>query len=185
MGSGSQTVSEAVEYLVRAGYSVGYIKVHLFRPWSLQHFLGAIPQSTKRIAVLDRCKEHGAIGEPLFLDVAASVNLSDREIKVVGGRFGLGDKMFTPAMVKAVFDMLKGKPKHPFTVGVEDDVTHLSLPIGPEIHTVPIGTKQSIFWGLGSDGTVGANRVSLALIVRHTNLFTQGKISHQVLYGLQ
>ena len=175
MGAGSQAVGETVDYLTQAGEKVGYIKVHLFRPWSLKHFLGAIPATCKSIAVLDRCKEPGSMGEPLYLDVASSINRAGLPITVVGGRFGLGDKAFTPAMIAAVFNNLKlAKPKHPFTVGINDDVTHLSLPIGPAIHTVPKGTKQCIFWGLGSDGTVGANRVAISLIGRHTPLYTQG-----------
>lgn len=175
MGAGSQAVGETVDYLVKTGERVGYIKVHLFRPWSLKHFLESIPSTCKAIAVLDRCREPGSIGEPLYLDVAASVLRSGLHINVIGGRFGMGDKAFTPAMVVSVFDNLKqDKPKHPFTVGIEDDVTHLSLKVGPAICTVPQGTKQCIFWGLGADGTVGANRAAISLIGRNTPLYTQG-----------
>eukprot|EP01105_Mastigella_eilhardi_P028475 TRINITY_DN93_c1_g1_i1.p1 TRINITY_DN93_c1_g1~~TRINITY_DN93_c1_g1_i1.p1 ORF type:complete len:1205 (+),score=293.85 TRINITY_DN93_c1_g1_i1:180-3617(+) len=173
MGAGSQAVGEVVEHM--GDVAVGYVKVHLFRPWSIKHFLAVLPPTVKIICTLDRCREPSAIGEPLFMDVSSSVQQAGLQVRVIGGRYGLGDKAFTPAMVKAVYDnMVLEHPKHPFTVGIEDDVTHLSLPVGPVLHTVPEGTKQCIFWGLGSDGTVGANRVAIQLIGKNTPLYTQG-----------
>ncbi|KAH3768038.1 pyruvate:ferredoxin oxidoreductase [Pelomyxa schiedti] len=175
MGAGAQAVGECIDYLCARGEKVGCVAVHLFRPWSLQHFAAVIPKTTKAIAVLDRCREPGSLGEPLFLDVSSSIAMLRIPALVVGGRYGLGDKMFTPAMVKAVFDHIKNpSARHNFTVGINDDVTHLSLEVGPDINTVPVGTTQCIFWGLGSDGTVGANRVAISLIGKNTDLYAQG-----------
>jgi len=180
MGAGAQAVGECAEFLNAEGQKVGYIAVHLFRPWSLQHFEAAIPKTAKILAVLDRCREPGSSGEPLLLDVATTVARMGLGIRVIGGRYALGDKAFTPAMVRAVYDHAArcladaSLSRKTFTVGINDDVTHLSIPIGPEFNTVPKGTTQCIFWGLGSDGTVGANRVAISLIGKNTDLFTQG-----------
>jgi pyruvate-ferredoxin/flavodoxin oxidoreductase len=131
------------------------LKVHLYRPFSAKHFMAALPKSAKRIAVLDRTKESGAFGEPLYTDVCAVLQQMKDERLVVGGRYGVGQKEFNPSMAKAVFDNLKlPEPRNNFSVGIEDDVTFRSLPVTEAIDTVPAGTVQSIFWGFGSDGTV-------------------------------
>eukprot|EP01105_Mastigella_eilhardi_P008067 TRINITY_DN198_c0_g2_i1.p1 TRINITY_DN198_c0_g2~~TRINITY_DN198_c0_g2_i1.p1 ORF type:complete len:1208 (-),score=364.39 TRINITY_DN198_c0_g2_i1:52-3675(-) len=176
MGAGSQCVGEVVRHLVAKGEKVGFLKVHLFRPFSAKHFLSALPETAHRIAVLDRCKEPGASGEPLYLEVASTLLASGRRIDAcVGGRYSLGDKAFTPAMAKAVFDNVAlPQPKRGFTVGIDDDLTQLSLPVGAPLHTVPEGTHQCMFWGLGSDGTIGANRVAIQMIGRSTPLYAQG-----------
>jgi len=175
MGAGSGAAIEAVNAMNATGEKVGVLRVHLYRPWSPKHFLAALPVTVKSIAVLDRTKEAGACGEPLYLDIATTVLASGRPIKVIGGRFGLGDKMFTPEMAKAVFDNLtKPEPLTNFTVGIDDDITHRSLTVGAPMDTVPEGTKQCIFWGFGSDGTVGANRLAVELISMNTDLFAQG-----------
>ncbi len=172
MGSGAETVEETIDYLNKHGYKVGLVKVRLYRPFSVEAFNKVIPQTVKKIAVLDRTKEPGAIGEPLYLDVVSA--LCGREIKVIGGRYGLSSKEFTPAMVKAVYDHLDGACFHGFTVGIEDDVTHLSLPVGPVLETEPEGTVRCKFWGYGSDGTVGANKNSISIIGDNTELYAQG-----------
>ncbi len=172
MGSGAETVEETIDYLNKHGYKVGLVKVRLFRPFSVEAFNKVIPQTVKKIAVLDRTKEPGAIGEPLYLDVVSA--LCGRDIKVIGGRYGLSSKEFTPAMVKAVYDHLDGACFHGFTVGIEDDVTHLSLPVGPVLETEPEGTVRCKFWGYGSDGTVGANKNSISIIGDNTELYAQG-----------
>jgi len=155
MGSGVETVEETINSLNAKGAKLGLLKVRLYRPFSVDHFLKAIPDTVKKIAVLDRTKEPGSIGEPLYLDVVAA--LKDKNITIIGGRYGLSSKEFTPAMVKAVYDHLDGACTHNFTVGIIDDVTDTSLPIGEEIDTTPEGTISCKFWGLGSDGTVGAH----------------------------
>ena len=162
MGSVAGTVQETVKYLNDRGEKVGFLQVHLFRPFSAKHLLSAIPATVKRIAVLDRVKEAGSIGEPLYEDVcAAYINKADRPM-VFAGRFGLSSKDTTPAQIKAVFDNLTlDEPKDHFTIGIVDDVTHLSLPVGPALLTEPEGTISCKFWGLGSDGTVGANKNSI------------------------
>ncbi|KAK8799557.1 hypothetical protein WA158_006106 [Blastocystis sp. Blastoise] len=175
MGSGAQTVEETVKYLNARGEKVGVIKVHLFRPFSAKHFNEALPASCKKVCVLDRIKEDGAIGEPLYLDICCGLNDLERKVKVVGGQFGLGGKEFTPNMVKAVFDNLEQEhPKNRFTVGINDDVTFTNLPLGPKINTLPASTKQCILYGLGSDGTVGASQEAIKLIVENTDLNAQG-----------
>ncbi|HDJ29837.1 MAG TPA: pyruvate:ferredoxin (flavodoxin) oxidoreductase, partial [Candidatus Acetothermia bacterium] len=159
MGSSCDVAEETVNYLVSQGEKVGAVKVRLYRPWSAEDFLAVLPKSANRIAVLDRTKEPGALGEPLYQDVSTTFKEHDRKILVVGGRYGLGSKDFTPAMVRAVFDNLaQDEPKNHFTVGIEDDVTGTSLPVGEEIDVAPEGTIQCKFWGLGADGTVGANK---------------------------
>ncbi len=175
MGAGTQAVREYIG--AKISDKVGLVAVHLFRPFSARHLLGALPKTCKRIAVLDRTKEPGSIGEPLYLDVCAAVYPERPGVRIFGGRYGLGDKAFTPAMVHAVYQNLRAAPaeaKPRFTVGIHDDVTHLSLPIGEPIDTVPRGTTQCIFWGMGSDGTVGANKNAIKLIGNETQMYAQG-----------
>ncbi|HPP87624.1 MAG TPA: pyruvate:ferredoxin (flavodoxin) oxidoreductase, partial [bacterium] len=180
MASSCDVIHETIDYLVKKGEKVGLIKVRLYRPWSEKHLLNAIPQSVKKIAVLDRTKEPGALGEPLYLDVCSTLFENGRtNIKVVGGRYGLSSKDFTPSMVKAVFDNLKEtEPKNHFTVGIIDDVTNTSLKIKENIDTVPEGTISCKFWGLGSDGTVGANKNSIKIIGDHTDMYAQGHFAY-------
>jgi len=172
MGSGVETIEETVNYLNKSGEKVGAIKVRLYRPWSTEHLKAAIPSSVKKIAVLDRTKEPGGPGEPLYLDVNAA--LQNSGITIIGGRFGLSSKEFTPSMVKAVYDHLDGKCTHDFTVGINDDVTHKSIEIGEVIDTEQQGITRCKFWGYGSDGTVGANKNSIKIIGDDTDLYAQG-----------
>ncbi len=172
MGSGADTAEETINYLNARGAKLGLVKVRLYRPFDVEALKGALPKSVKRIAVLDRTKEPGAIGEPLYLDVV--VALADRGIKIIGGRYGLSSKDFTPAQVKAVYDHLAGKGFHGFTVGIDDDVTHLSIPVGPVLDTELPGTVRCKFWGYGSDGTVGANKNSIKIIADNTEMYGQG-----------
>ena len=183
MGSGAETVAETVEWLNRNGRKTGVLKVRLYRPFSVEHFAAALPKSARRIAVLDRTKEPGALGEPLYLDVVAALRQAERlgllgdtsSITVTGGRYGLGSKEFTPAMAKAVFDDLSGpSPRPEFTVGINDDVTGLSLPYDPAFEVIGPEVKQAIFFGLGSDGTVGANKNSIKIIGEATANYAQG-----------
>ena len=173
MGSSCETIEETVNYLWKVrGEKVGAIKVRLYRPFSAEAFVGALPESVKQVAVLDRTKEPGALGEPLYLDVA--LVLRDKPIEIIGGRYGLSSKEFTPSMVKAVYDHLDGAAFHGFTVGIVDDVTNLSIPITEEIHSEPEGVVRCMFWGLGSDGTVGANKNSIKIIGDNTEMNAQG-----------
>jgi len=172
MGSGGETAEETINYLNKQGYNVGLVKVRLFRPFDSAALRSVIPASVKKIAVLDRTKEPGAPGEPLFLDVVSA--LVGRDIKIIGGRYGLSSKEFTPAMVKAVYDHLDGAAFHGFTVGIEDDVSGKSLTVGPILETEPEGTVRCKFWGYGSDGTVGANKNSITIIGDNTDLYAQG-----------
>lgn len=172
MGSGCETIDETIEYLNAKGQKLGLLKVRLYRPFPVDALIAAIPASVKKIAVLDRVKEPGALGEPLYLDVKAS--LAGKDVKVIGGRYGLSSKEFTPSMVAAVYKHLDGKCTHNFTVGINDDVSNLSLNVGEEIHTVPAGTVECMFWGLGSDGTVGANKNSIKIIGDNTDKYAQG-----------
>ncbi len=183
MGSGSDTAEETVEYLQSKNEDVGILKVRLFRPFSTEHFMQAIPKSVKSIAVLDRTKEPGSIGEPLYQDVVTAfteaLDNDDSKFKslptIVGGRYGLSSKEFTPAMVKAVFDELKkSRPKNHFTVGIVDDVTKTSLDFDPEFDIEPEETIRAMFFGLGADGTVGANKNSIKIIGEETDNYAQG-----------
>ena len=175
MGSGAEAAEEAVEYLNKKGEKVGLVKVRLYRPFSAEHFLKVIPKTVKRIAVLDRTKENGAFGEPLYLDVSAVYQNIHKDIMIVGGRYGLGSKDFTPSMAKAVFDNLKmNEPKNNFTIGIEDDVTFTSLLIKDKIDASPEGLVQCKFWGLGGDGTVGANKDAIKIIGDNTDMYVQG-----------
>ena len=175
MGSGTETIIETVEYLNKQGAKVGVIKVRLYRPFSAKHFLSVIPKTTKRITVLDRTKEAGAIGEPLYTDVAATLFENDiTGIKVYGGRYGISGKNFNPDQVFAIFkNMQLARPKNHFTVGITDDVTNTSLPIKEHIVTLPKGTIECKFYGLGSDGTVSANKNSIKIIGENTSLYSQ------------
>ena len=175
MGSGAEVAEEAVDVLAGSGEKVGLLKVRLFRPFAVETFVAAIPASVKSIAVLDRTKEPGATGEPLYCDVITALAEMGVAKKVIGGRYGLSSKEFTPAMVKGVFDeLLKKSPKNHFTVGIRDDVTHTSLDYDPEFSTEVPGTVRALFYGLGADGTVGANKNSIKIIGEETDNFAQG-----------
>ena len=175
MGSGAEVAHETVEALVAAGEKVGLLKVRLFRPFPVETFVAALPASAKSLAVLDRTKEPGATGEPLYCDVITALAEMGVSKKVIGGRYGLASKEFTPAMVKGVFDeLLKPAPKNHFTVGIVDDVTHTSLDYDPGFHTEVPGTVRALFFGLGADGTVGANKNSIKIIGEETGNFAQG-----------
>jgi pyruvate-ferredoxin/flavodoxin oxidoreductase len=176
MGSGAETAGETAQFLADKGQKVGMIKVRLYRPFSNDDLLKVIPATVKRIAVLDRTKEPGAAGEPLYLDVVNALAEGGRgQIKVTGGRYGLSSKEFTPAMVKAVFDeMLKPEPKSHFTVGIIDDVTNTSLDFDSSFDIEAPETVRCVFWGLGADGTVGANKNSIKIIGEETDNYAQG-----------
>ncbi len=183
MGSGAEAAEETVEYLNAQGAKVGVLKVHLFRPFSAEHFLAALPATTRVIAVLDRTKEPGGAGEPLHLEVAIALTEATvcgrtafaRPPRVVGGRYGLSSKEFTPAMIKGVFDELaKAEPRNHFTIGIVDDVTHTSLDYERAFCTEDPRTVRAIFYGLGSDGTVGANKNSIKIIGDETDNYAQG-----------
>ena len=180
MGSGCEAVEETVDYYAAKGEKVGLIKVRLYRPFSVKDFVAAIPASVKKIAVMDRTKEAGAGGEPLYLDVCAARREEGRpDITVVGGRYGLGSKEFNPSMVGAIYKNLAAKtPKNHFTVGINDDVTGHSLPIDEFINASPAGTSRCKFYGLGSDGTVGANKNSIKIIGDHTDMYAQGYFAY-------
>ena len=179
MGSGADAVEETVNYLTKKGEKVGVLKVHLYRPFAADKFVAAIPASVKKIAVLDRTKEPGSLGEPLYTDVVSALAESGRDIEVVGGRYGLGSKEFTPSMVNAVYENLKEKdPKNHFTVGIKDDVSFTSLEVKETIDAAPEGTIRCKFFGLGSDGTVGANKNSIKIIGDHTDKYAQGYFAY-------
>ncbi|MEM9325837.1 MAG: pyruvate:ferredoxin (flavodoxin) oxidoreductase, partial [Bacteroidota bacterium] len=173
MGSGVETIEETVNYMNANGAKVGAIKVRLYRPFSIEGLLEKIPTSVKKIAVLDRTKEPGATGEPLFLDVVSAF-AGRSDVRIIGGRYGLSSKEFTPSMVKAAFDHLESDGWHGFTVGIEDDVSNLSIPVKEEIDTEQEGIIRCKFWGYGSDGTVSANKNSIMIIGQNTNQFVQG-----------
>lgn len=178
MGSGAETAHETVEYMVGQGEKVGLLKVRLYRPFSISHFVDALPKTVKTLAVLDRTKESGSSGEPLYLDVVSAIQEAEdleSKPKIVGGRYGLSSKEFTPAMVKGVFDELsKPKPKNHFTVGIVDDVTHTSLEYDRSFSPEGEDVFRGMFFGLGSDGTVGANKNSIKIIGEYTDNFAQG-----------
>jgi pyruvate-ferredoxin/flavodoxin oxidoreductase len=179
MASSCDVIEETVNYLNEIGERVGLIKVRLYQPFSREHFLRALPSTAKRIAVLDRTKSPGALGEPLYRDVC-TVFLERKEHPIlVGGRYGLGSKDFTPTMVKAVFDNLHSSvPKNHFTVGIVDDVSHTSLNLGKEIDSAPKGTVRCKFWGLGADGTVGANKNAIKIIGENTDMYAQAYFAY-------
>ena len=179
MGSGTETIDEAIEALNAQGKKYGLVKIHLFRPFAADKFLAAIPATAKKIAVLDRTKEPGSLGEPLYLDVVTALREAGRcDVTVVGGRYGLGSKEFTPTMVKAVYENLEGECKNHFTVGIVDDVTGTSLPMGEQFNSAPAGTVSCKFYGLGSDGTVGANKNSIKIIGDHTDKYAQAYFAY-------
>ncbi|SKA72764.1 pyruvate-ferredoxin/flavodoxin oxidoreductase [Clostridium sp. USBA 49] len=174
MGSVCQTIEETVDYLNARGEKVGLLNVHLYRPFSIEHFFKYIPKTVKKIAVLDRTKEPGSAGEPLYLDVKNAFYESELRPVIVGGRYGLGSKDTTPGQILAVFENLKAEnPKNGFTIGINDDVTFTSLPEAEEIDVADPSTKACKFWGLGSDGTVGANKSAVKIIGDHTDLYAQ------------
>ena len=182
MGSGAETVHETVDYLSQKGEKIGVLKVRLYRPFSIEHFIAALPKTTRSIAVLDRTKEVGSTGEPLYLDIVNALNeLNEYDAldfampKIIGGRYGLSSKEFTPSMVKAVFDeLLKDKPKNHFTIGIHDDVSNTSLTWDRSFSTANQKTLRGMFFGLGSDGTVGANKNSIKIIGTETDNYVQG-----------
>ena len=173
MGSVTETTIEVIDELVKEGRSVGLVKVHLYRPFSAAHLSRALPRSTKRVAVLDRTKEMGAAGEPLYLDVVAALKQVGRKnIEVFGGRYGLSSKDTQPKHIKSVYDFLEANPFHGFTVGINDDVTHLSIPVDEKFH-VKANYTSCLFYGLGSDGTVSANKSSIKIIGDATHQYAQ------------
>jgi pyruvate-ferredoxin/flavodoxin oxidoreductase len=181
MGSGAETMEEVINYLIAKGEKVGLLKVRLYRPFSIKHFVNALPKSVKGIAVLDRTKEPGAIGEPLYIDVRTAIGeaITEGSLKdypvIVGGRYGLGSNEFNPGMAKAVLDNLKSdKPKNHFTVGINDDVTNTSLEYDENFSSETEGIHTAMFFGLGSDGTVGANKNSIKIIGEATDNSAQG-----------
>ena len=179
MASSCDVIEETVHYLNGLGERVGLIKVRLYLPFSTEHFLRALPATGKRIAVLDRTKAPGAVGEPLYQDVCTVFQEKGETPVIVGGRYGLGSKEFTPTMVKAVFDTLRAStPKNHFTVGIVDDVSHTSLELGEEIHPTAEGTVRCKFWGLGADGTVGANKNAIKIIGENTDMYAQAYFSY-------
>ncbi len=179
MGSGAEAAQEAVDHMMTAGKKVGLMKVRLYRPFSAKHFLAALPRSVKRIAVLDRTKENGSFGEPLYLDISSVLKEAKKDILVVGGRYGMGSKDFTPTMTKAVFNNLDlAEPKNHFTVGIIDDVTFNSLPLDDIIDASPEGVVRCKFWGLGGDGTVGANKDAIKIIGDNTDKYAQGYFAY-------
>ena len=175
MGSGGETVREVADHLNQTGEKVGVVLVRLFRPFDGQRFANALPKTVKSVAVLDRCKETGALGEPLYLDAVVALHRANRTMKVIGGRYGLSSKDFTAAQAKAVFDELaKDNPKPTFTVGINDDVTGLSLAVDETFECETQGVRRAVFFGLGSDGTVGANKNSIKIIADNTDDYVQG-----------
>ncbi|WDV45229.1 pyruvate:ferredoxin (flavodoxin) oxidoreductase [Clostridiaceae bacterium M8S5] len=179
MGSVTDTIEETIDYLVAEGEKVGLIKVRLYRPFSEKYFFNALPKTTKKIAVLDRTKEPGALGEPLYQDVCTLFYDKAEKPVIVGGRYGLGSKDTTPSQIKAVLENLKqAEPKNGFTIGINDDVTHTSLEVKENIVTAPKGTIRCKFWGLGSDGTVGANKNAIKIIGDKTDMYAQGYFSY-------
>jgi pyruvate-ferredoxin/flavodoxin oxidoreductase len=183
MGSGAETVQETVDALLQSGEKIGVLKVRLYRPFSAERLLAELPKTAQKIAILDRTKEPGACGEPLYQDVVTAFAEASQPSslicnplpRIIGGRYGLSSKEFTPAMVKAIFDELaKPEPKNHFTIGINDDVSHTSLEFDPSFSTEPDDVVRAVFWGLGSDGTVGANKNSIKIIGEETDHFAQG-----------
>jgi pyruvate-ferredoxin/flavodoxin oxidoreductase len=178
MGSGIETVQETIDHLNARGEKLGMVKVRMYRPFDMRRFIDAFPATVRQIAVLDRCKEPGSAGEPMYADTISAFYeewQGEQMPKIIGGRYGLSSKEFTPAMAKAVFDNLAAdKPKNHFTVGIIDDVTHTSLAVDPNFSTEPADVVRAVFWGLGADGTVGANKNSIKIIGEETNNYAQG-----------
>jgi pyruvate-ferredoxin/flavodoxin oxidoreductase len=179
MGSSCETFDEIIDYQKNQGEKVGLVKVRLYRPFSAEHLFSAIPQTAKTITVLDRTKEPGAPGEPLYLDVCTAFMEKGQTPKLLNGRYGLGSKEFNPAMAMAVFDNMKAaSPKNHFTVGIVDDVTNTSLAVGESLDVTPEGTVQCKFWGLGADGTVGANKSAIKIIGDNTDMYAQAYFAY-------
>ena len=179
MGSACDTIEEVVDYLMAKGEKVGLLTVHLYRPFSLEHFFKYIPKTVKNIAVLDRTKEPGALAEPLYLDVKNAFYGKEWQPTIVGGRYGLGSKEVYPSHILSVYENLKkDEPKDGFTIGIVDDVTNTSLEEAEAINTTPAGTTACKFWGLGSDGTVGANKSAIKIIGDHTDMYAQGYFAY-------
>jgi len=179
MGSMCEAIEEMVDYLNARGEKVGLLTVHLFRPFSVEHFFKYIPRTVKKIAVLDRTKEMGAAGEPLYTDVKSVFYGKDWNPVIVGGRCGVGGKDVIPGHIQVIFENLKqDQPQDHFTVGIIDDVNHISLPLGEDIDTTVAGTKACKFWGLGSDGTVGANKSAIKIIGDHTDMYAQAYFAY-------
>lgn len=177
IGSGCETIEETIEYLnATRGTKYGLVKVRLYRPFDVKRFNEALPKSVKRVTVLDRTKEPGSIGEPLYLDVVAAIE--NKDVRVIGGRYGLSSKEFTPSMVLAIYKHAENNGFHGFTVGIEDDITHKSIKVEEHIVTEPEGTTNCMFWGLGSDGTVGANKNSIKIIGQYTNKDAQAYFAY-------
>ncbi len=178
MGSGADVCEEAIDYLNANGGKYGVLKVRLYRPFDASAFVSAIPASVKNITVLDRTKEPGSLGEPLYEDVVTALFEAGRQVSVLAGRYGLGSKEFTPSMVKAVYDNMAGAKKNHFTVGIVDDVSNTSIEVKDVIDASPEGTFAAKFYGLGADGTVGANKNSIKIIGDHTDMYAQGYFSY-------
>jgi len=179
MGSVTEAIKETVDHLVAKGEKVGLLTVHLYRPFSAEYFMNVLPETVKTISVLDRTKEPGSNGEPLYLDVVELFNGKENSPRIIGGRYGLSSKDTTPAQIIAVYENAKlDTPKKGFTVGINDDVTHLSLPVGEPVSVVPEGVKECLFYGLGSDGTVGANKNSIKIIGDKTDLYAQAYFAY-------
>ena len=179
MGSVTETIEETIDYLNAQGEKYGLVKVHLYRPFSVKHLMEAIPSSAERICVLDRTKEPGSIGEPLYLDVKSAFYDNEKSPMIIGGIYGLASKDTTPAHIKAVYDNLKSSnPKNGFTVGIVDDVTNKSIPVDKEFKISQEGTIRCKFWGLGSDGTVGANKQAIKIIGNNTDMFAQAYFAY-------
>jgi pyruvate-ferredoxin/flavodoxin oxidoreductase len=179
MGSSCETIEEVVTHMNAQGENVGLVKVRLYRPFLAEQLIAAIPGSAKVISVLDRTKEPGALGDPLYMDVCTAFMEKGRTAKVLGGRYGLGSKEFNPAMVTAVYDNMKAAaPRNHFTVGIVDDVTHSSLAVGPSLDATPKGTVQCKFWGIGADGTVGANKSAIKIIGDNTDMYAQAYFAY-------
>ncbi|MBW1777978.1 MAG: pyruvate:ferredoxin (flavodoxin) oxidoreductase, partial [Deltaproteobacteria bacterium] len=179
MGSSCETIEETVNYLTAKGEKTGLVKVRLYRPFVPEFLFAVLPPSVRKITVLDRTKEPGALGEPLYQDVCTAFMERKKTPVILGGRYGLGSKEFNPSMVKAVFDNMKSRnPKNHFTVGIIDDVTHTSLPVKGGLSVVPEGTVECKFWGIGADGTVGANKSAIKIIGDNTDLFAQAYFAY-------
>ncbi|MGB7918721.1 MAG: 2-oxoacid:acceptor oxidoreductase family protein, partial [Desulfobacterales bacterium] len=179
MGSSCETIEEVVNYLVKQGQKIGLVKVRLYRPFSAEHLFAVMPAGVKKITVLDRTKEPGALGDPLYTDICTAYMERSQTPKILGGRYGLGSKEFNPSMVKAIFDnMAASESKNHFTVGIVDDVTHTSLEVKPGFDVAPSGTVQCKFWGLGADGTVGANKSAIKIIGDNTDMYAQAYFAY-------
>lgn len=179
MGSVTPVIEQTIDYLREKGEKVGLLNIHLYRPFPTEIFLEKLPKTVKRVAVLDRTKEPGATGEPLLLDVQSALYESALRPEIIGGRYGLGSKDIVPSDILSIYAHLEQKKlKKRFTIGIDDDVTHLSLPKLPDMDLTPAGTFQAKFWGFGSDGTVGANKAAIKLIGNHTDLYAQGYFSY-------